>query len=61
MAMAAGEGPVGPASIFLKAGEGRGEEMELRGGLVPVEEEVEFELRTISDTGDPSTSASAFS
>lgn len=56
MAMAAGEGPAGPGGKFLA--EGRGEEIELRGG--PMEEDVEFELRAISDTGEAS-SASAFS
>jgi len=54
MAMAAGEGPAGPGGRE----EGRGEEIELRGGLM--EEDVEFELRAMSETGDGS-SASAFS
>ena len=57
MAIAAGEGPAGPGGTFP----GRGEEIELRGGgqyPVPVEEDVEFELGAISDTGDASTSAS---
>jgi hypothetical protein len=50
MAIAAGEGPAGPE-------EGRGEETELRGGW-PMDEEVEFELRAMSETGDASTSVS---
>jgi hypothetical protein len=54
MAMAAGEGPTGPVGKLLE--EGRGEEIELRCG--PMEEDVEFELRAISETGDASISAS---